>query len=417
MATNDLSMKRDKRIWQIRSLNLLHGMASATIGFNVLFLQTAGMDPRTVGVVMGINALVGALSPPLWGYFADKIQSKYRIFLYTILGSCIASFLVPLSATVKILGVMLTTAMIPMLNFFRMPSQSVLDTATVTASKVVPGMEYSSVRWWMSLGFTAMSFAYSPLVDLFGVNMPFFGFVLFGVAMLMGSKTLIQYEVPQEGQPESPAGGMQLSRLFTNYYLMVFICINILIMIPLNAGMMIPYLLSEVNADTAMVGIITGVRVSAEIMALLLAPRIKRVLQKPMILVVAALLFICEMTSYQIANSFITVALSAMFGGAGFGLVLSTGYNYVNELSPKGLEATAISLYTMGLSAAGVLTSFLGGQIIALQGIRMLYVYCGACVILWLIIFVGSYFVGEKALKIKAPIPFFRRVADEQVNE
>ena len=79
MATNDLSMKRDKRIWQIRSLNLLHGMASATIGFNVLFLQTAGMDPRTVGVVMGINALVGALSSTPVGVFCGQntVQIPY----------------------------------------------------------------------------------------------------------------------------------------------------------------------------------------------------------------------------------------------------------------------------------------------------------------------------------------------------
>ena len=402
-----------KRIWQMRIINLLHGMASATIGFNVLFLQTKGMEPGTVGIVMGINALVGALSPPIWGFLADKIHSKHRVFLYTIAGTCVASLLVPLSATIKIAGVILTTAMIPMMNFFRMPSQSVLDTATVSASTVVPGMEYSNVRCWMSIGFTTMSFAYSPLVDLLGVSVPFYAFLLFGALLLIGSKTLKKYETAESEdleQKASSVSNMGLSRLFKNYYLMVFIGINVLLMIPLASSMMIPYLLTEVNADTAMVGIITGIRVCAEIAALLLSARIKCFLPKPLVLIVASLLFVAEMTAYQFANSFGTVALSAMFGGAGFGLVLSTGYNYVNDLSPKGLEATAISLYSMGMSAAGVLTSFLGGQIIASQGIRMLYVYSGICVILWIIIFFGSYFVGEKLLKKKAPLSLFRRV-------
>ena len=400
-----------KRIWQMRIINLLHGMGSATIGFNILFLQTKGLDPGAVGIVMGVNALVGALSPPIWGLVADKMRSKHRVFVLTILGTCVASLLVPVTATVRIFGVILATACIPLMNFFRMPSQSVLDTASVSASTVVPGMDYSNVRCWMSIGFTVMSFGYSPLVGIWGADLPFFAFVVFGVLMVVFSRTLKQYDAA-EPETQSPGETKKpgLGRLFKNFYLMVFILINVLIMIPLTSSMMVMYLVEEVGADAAMVGIVTGTRVCAEIGMLLLSVRLKRVLSKPAIMTLAAVLFLLEMTVYQFVGSFFALALSVLLGGAGFGLVLSTGFNYVNDLAPEGLKATAIALYTMGLSLAGTLTSFLGGQIVQYQGIRMLYIYGLGSVVLWLILFYGSYFVGEKILKKKAPLPLFRRV-------
>ena len=115
------------RILQLRLTNFLHGASGATMGFNVLFLKTQGLSPATVGIIMGINAIVGAVSPPIWGIFADRIQSKYKIFLYTILGACVVSVLIPVSAAISIGGVILATAMIPFMSFFRMPSQAMID--------------------------------------------------------------------------------------------------------------------------------------------------------------------------------------------------------------------------------------------------------------------------------------------------
>jgi PPP family 3-phenylpropionic acid transporter len=302
--------------------------------------------------------------------------------------------------------------MVPLLNFFRLPSQSVLDAATVSACSKVNGMDYSNIRMYMSAGFAVMNVVYSPLIAWFGIGFPFYAMVGFTVIMFLSRKVLKTYETDSEEPRERHTGSLDLSRLYKNYYLVVFLVINVLMMIPMNAGMMLTYLIKEIGANTNNIGYITGVRVFAEIIALLLSTRIKRVLSQPMMMVIASVLFLMEMTGYQIAGSFVTVGLTAMLGGAGFGLVLSTGYTYVNSLAPKGLEATAISLYSIGLSAAGVLTSFIGGQIVVHLGVRTLYFYSFFCVVLWLIVFFASYFIGEKVLKKPAPLPLFRRLKD-----
>jgi MFS family permease len=127
-----------------------------------------------------------------------------------------------------------------------------------------------------------------------------------------------------------------------------------------------------------------------------MCPRIKRVLPKPMIMLTSAVLYLAMMLSFRASNSFMTVVLSATFGGAAFGLVLSTGYNYVNDLAPQGLKSTAISLYSIGISVAGTLTNFVGGPIITSLGVRTLFLYSAYCVVGWIIIFLGSYWLGEK---------------------
>ena len=89
-------------------------------------------------------------------------------------------------------------------------------------------MVYSDVRMWLSIGYTVMSFAYSPLMDLFGVGAPYYGFAFFAVIVFLLRKNLKQYDVKTEGKKSIPLKELQVSRLFKNYYLMVFIVINVL---------------------------------------------------------------------------------------------------------------------------------------------------------------------------------------------
>ena len=390
-------------------VNFLQGAAGATITFHVLFLKTHGMSPSLVGIVMAINSLLGALSPPIWGVIADRIRSKYRIFIYTVLGTAIACAFVPTSAYISIGGILLTSAMIPMLNFFRMPSQAVLDATAVTASTMVKGMEYSNVRYWLSIGWTLMCFAYSPLIDLFGISFPYYGSVFIMVALLLCSKTMKQYDVVTQNKHE-PKQRLQFSLLFKNYYLMVFLIINILLRIPGNCGQFAAYMLALVGANTSLVGTISGIRVCGEIVVLLLAPRIRRFVPMPMMFVLAMICSLAELLSYQFVSNFAGVAIASAFGGAYNGFTLATGYNYVSNLSPPELRTTSISLYTMGTAVAGVVVYFLGGQIITYQGVRSLYLYAAGCIVLWFVLFISSHIFGEKILKKKPQIPLLHRM-------
>ncbi len=385
--------------------NMFFGMCSATIGFHVLFLQTNGMTAGEVGLVMSLNAALGTVAPPLWGLVADKIQSKYRVFLYALLGGAITCLFVPVSATIKIGAVLLSAVLVPMVNFFRMPSFSMLDAINVTASTQVKGMVYSDVRMWLSIGYTVMSFAYSPLMDLFGVGAPYYGFAFFAVIVFLLRKNLKQYDVKTEGKKSIPLKELQVSRLFKNYYLMVFIVINVLIQIPQNCSFFRSYLLEEIGGDMTMVGLLSGVRVTFEVLAILSVRKLKQRFSAPTIMAASAVSFLLEMGLYQFVSGMWQMAAVECFGGTAYGLILGCAVNYVNQLAPKGLEATAVSLYSIGNPLAGVLANLFGGQIIMAVGVRTVYMYSFACVVLWLVIFYGSFFIGKKFLHKEPPVP------------
>ena len=399
-----------KRLFLMRLVNFLHGAAGSAITFHVLFLKTHGMSPSVVGTIMALNSLMGAISPPIWGIISDRIRSKYRIFVYTIFGTGIVAILVPISAYISIGGVLLTSAMIPMMNFFRTPSQAILDSTSVTASTMVKGMEYSNVRYWLSIGWTLMCFAYSPLVNLFGVSFPYFGFAFFTVVMFLCSRTLKQYDVAATAENQESKQKLPFSHLFKNYYLMVFLIINILMRVPGNTSQFAAYMLSAVGANTSLVGTISGVRVCGEIVVLLLAPKMRRHVSMPMMFVFSMVCSLAELLTYQCVTSFSGVAFASFLGGSYNGFTLATGYNYVSNLAPSELRTTAISLYTMGTTVAGVIVYFLGGQIVTYQGIRALYLYAAGCMVLWFLLFIGSYPIGERVLKKTPQIPMFRRI-------
>ena len=399
------SKEERKCIWQLRISNMFFGMCSATIGFHVLFLQTNGMTAGQVGMVMSLNAAVGVLAPPLWGLIADKIQSKYKVFLYALLGGAVTCFFVPVSATIKIGAALLSAGLVPLVNFFRMPSFSMLDAINVTASTQVKSMVYSDVRMWMSIGYTVMSVGYSPLIHLFGVGAPYYGFAVFSTIVFLLRKNLKQYDVKTEGKKSIPLKELEVSRLFKDYYLMVFLVINVLIQIPQNCAFFRSYLLEEIGGSMTMVGVLSGVRVTAEVLTMMGARQLKQRFSVPTLMAASAVSFLLEMGLYQLVGQVWQMAAVECFGGIAYGLILGCAINYVNELAPKGLEATAISLYSIGNPLAGVLANLFSGQIIMAVGVRTVYMYSFACVVLWLAIFYGSFFLGRRWLHKEPPVP------------
>ena len=76
-----------RKIWRFRMTNMCYGCAAATIGFHVLLLQWQGLSASTVGIVMSVNAALSAIAPPIWGLVADKLRSRYKVFIDIRYGS------------------------------------------------------------------------------------------------------------------------------------------------------------------------------------------------------------------------------------------------------------------------------------------------------------------------------------------
>ncbi len=409
-----------KYIWRFRYTNMCYGFAMSTIGFFVLFLESTGLSPSQVGIVMAINSFLGAVAPPIWAIVADKIRSRYRVFLLSALMAAIVIGFVPLSTHIRIFGIVLTAFLIPAANFFRFPGFSMLDTMAMEAcQRVGGGVEFSSIRVWRSIGFSVMSMIYSPLVDSFGPAIVFYGFVFSIALVFLLRKNLKRFELEHpKGQKSIPLRELQVSRLVKDYYLVIFILINLLMMVPLNCNQYVVYLIDEVGGDSSIIGVINGFRTVSNVLMMFAAPYLKRKIGMPAMMITASVLFMAQGLLYQVCGSTFTILLISMLGGAALGLNVSTGVNYVSLMAPKGLEATAISLYAIGGPTMGIVANAVGGGIVENFGARAIFLFAFGAVCIWLVLFLLSFYVGRRVFKKEPPLPLWphsARVIDHKL--
>ena len=397
-----------KALFQFCAMEFMFGMAGATMVVVVLFLQTKGLSATQVGLVMSINSFVGVVAPPFWGMISDKIRSRYRTLVLTFFFGGVFFALLPVSATIRIGGTLLAVFLLPVGNFFRQPTYSITDTMIVEACKHVPGMEYSFVRMCSSIGYTLMSFLYTPLMNVFSVDFPFYMFGIFCLFVVLLSRAIKPFdlknteEAVRENGTEKPK--LHLSRIFKNYYLMVFIIVNMLFAITNGAVQYLVYLVRDVQGDPNAISSMAGIRTVFEIFMLLSIVKLKKRFTLPALLCFGGAVYAIELLLYPLCQSVVLITIVELLDGIGYGLVLGCAVNYTYALSPKGLEATSISLYTIGASLVGILTNAIGGAFIEQFGIRAFYLTTGSIVLFSVLFFLFSFWFGRNVLKQEPPI-------------
>ncbi len=396
-----------RKIWRFRMTNMCYGCAAATIGFHVLLLQSQGLPASTVGIVMSVNAALSAIAPPIWGLVADKLRSRYKVFLISAMAAALLSGFIAVSTSIRIMGIVISAFLIPIMSFFRMPGFSMLDAMAMGACQQIKGVEFSSIRVWRSIGMSGMSMLYSLLTEKAGVEIVFVGFAVCSMLVFLMRKNLCQFE--PVGRKSIPLKDMQISRLFKNYYLSVFLILNLLLMVPLNCYQFLAFLITDIGGDTSVIGLIGGIRTAANVLVMFAAPHLKRKVGMPVMMMMASGLFMLEAMLFQLCNSTFSILLICMLGGAAMGLNFATGVNYISLMAPKGLEATSISLYAIGAPTMGIIASVAGGQIITYFGSRAIFLFAFGAVCLWLIIFLLSFYVGRHIFKKEPPVPLLLR--------
>ena len=179
-----LSAEGRKVFLQFCGAELTYGMVWGTLSFITLFLSGAGMNSEQVGIVMSITSVFAMISAPVWGVIADKVGSRRKIFLLLMVVSGVGFAVLPLSAGVKILGLSLVSLLLPAFTFFRQPGSSMMDAMVVGATTHFPGMSYSAIRLWNSVGYMIIAPLYSIGVAKFGIALPFYGFCVFSLSLI-----------------------------------------------------------------------------------------------------------------------------------------------------------------------------------------------------------------------------------------
>ena len=389
-------------------INLFFGAAESLMIQRATFLAENGLTPSQVGLIFSITNIIGTFSPLIGGALADRILSRYKMYLISIVGFGLLLFFMPLSAKVRFGGMILSMIFMPMLQLFHPIGSTMIATCSINAVYTVGSVDYSYLRLWMSFGFTVANLCSSPLIDAFGINAPFYLSISFFLIMFLLRATIRRSEIAPEGEKRAaaaPGGGFKT--LFRNYYILSFTILAIIYAAAGNCYSYVNYFLKEHEIDASRLGIVAGIKVIGEIIVMLLLPRLKQVLSLSGLQVLAGIFLCAELIGMLFVRSLTPLLPIVMLGGIGNGISLSSAGLYVRAMAPRGLEATAQALWAMGSNLGGIILSYLCGRIIDTKGVLANYRFGLLLEGIWVLLFVATLLIGRFVLKKPAACPLF----------
>ena len=393
-----------------RATEFLYGMVTGTYAINALFLQSYGLSAGLVGLVMGLNMLMGAIGAPIWGLVADKMCSRGKAFAITCLGTALVAALVPTSAAIRIGGTLMVVFFLPGINFFRNATCTLLDGIVVSAGQINHTIHYSTLRMYQSVGYSFISVVYTPIVDTLGIQAPFYITAGLSVLCFFAGKKLQGNDNKNSIENVRMAKkNLSVGRLFHHYYLVVILFLNLLLQFPNNVTQFTSYLLLEIGLEGSLASMVSGLRVLGEITVLVLAVALRRKLTQPVMILLSAACFLIEALLYPFCENLWTVIATNMLGGVGYGFLLGSMVDLVYLLAPMGLESTALALFSAGAPIAGILSTYLGGQILQQSGIYGLYTSCVLLMGIFLVAFICLFWYGYYVHHWPLPGGFLRQ--------
>ena len=388
-------------------VSILFEVAYTSAAFNTLLLQNEGFSSTEVGLILAVFSVIGIVSPPFWGYLADRMKSIPKAFMMVMTLQGIMVAFLPISGMIKIGGLSLLAITMPISNFFRQPSLSLADAWLIKAVNTTDGrVAFGSIRLWGSIGWAVACLIMTKIADWTSVVVPFYiaGAVCISICFWFGALVKrLPLREPKEESAE-PVDHVNPFLLFRNYYFVVMLVCNLILTVSSNGSFVFtPYLFTSIGADPNLAAASVGLKALMEVPLMFAGVYLVRKFSMPSMIAAVGLLYFIEQTLYTMATSATMIFGIQLIQGLAYGLYVSCSVDYAYKLAPKSLTASAQSFMWMSNAVGTVLSNLTGGWLIAAIGASGLYRVNSFIVLAGFILFVLSFPFGEKVLKIPRP--------------
>lgn len=393
------------------SIYIIFGFAQASNEFRVLFLENLGMTATECGRVLALSSLLTAVSRPLAGALADKLRSRRVVYMGSLLLWMAVLVLMLCTQHVRLAGFLLCAGIVPLLSVSEPVTYGMIEASGVNATVLNPRLDFSLIRVCLSAGYSLINFLYTPIVNRFGPTAPFVCTLIFAVAMLAFSGSMRRFETaPEKRRKErTQRSKLQLGRLFQNYYLITFVLLNFVMALGSHTQNYIYYLIDAIGLDGSLVGVAIGIRVVGEIIIMPLVPLLKRRISLPMLQALACVFRMLQMVLFITCKNPVIILGGTVLNGFAAGVSLASTAVYLRMMAPEGLDTTTLSLSTVMMNLGSILINLVSGVIVDTLGIFAVYRFSFGFLLLWIILYFGTWAFGVYVLKKKPPMPMFIR--------
>lgn len=358
-------------------------------GYQTVYLQNNGFPAAQFGLLNAIACAVAILSMTFWGMVSDRIGGVRKITMLTLFLGVLLFAFVPWIPTDLPYSPLLFLVLLPVINFFRAPMSAFVDNITVR-NCAENRLNYGSIRSSGSLWFAVAGIlCVNLLIPAFGVTSTFY---VQAIVMVPAIVLVFFCREPQSGG-RAKKSRMGAGELFRNRSFLAFLIFGFFFYMGTSfESNFLPYLMTYIGIDSTNVGLALAIRALMEIPFLFFILKLRRRFPlRYLIMLAAAFMGLeCLMLSFFVTTLPEFLIFASLFG-LGNGLFLGTATNYVYELAPAHLRATAHGLFVSVSQIAGILGNLLGGFLFDAVGGKTFYLLAGGLMFLSIAVFAASF--------------------------
>ena len=406
---------KNRNLRQLALISLFFGFTEAMFSLRATFLAANGLNATQVGVVFSVSGVVGTIAPLLGGVLADRFFTRYKVFIASLFGFALTIGFLPLSAQVRIGGLILAMFLMPMLSFFHPMVSNMIQTCSINATNGLEKVDYSYLRAFMSTGYIISNILCTPIISRFGLNAPFYFVLVFFIGIFALRLSLKENETDRTRRIVINKRHLHFSDLLRNYYVVSFVAITIFYAGAGCCASYMSYMVEYIGEDVSKVTLVAGLKVIGEVLVMVGFPLLRRHFSLSGLQILSGSLLILELILMTQVRTLEQMIFFEIIGGMGAGISLSSASHYLRAMTPSGLEATAASLWSAGTSLGGILLPFIFGIVIDRFGVVACYRVGAVIQSVWVLLFIGTLLFGKYVLKKDNVCPIF--LADRNQTE
>jgi MFS transporter, PPP family, 3-phenylpropionic acid transporter len=358
--------QQTKAIFQLFYFLTFFGFGSLFPLLSVYLKETVGLSGTEIGVIMSISPIVMIFVQPFWGMVSDYTQKPVQVLTATLIGTAIIGIV--FSLVDEYIWFVIIAAL---LAFTQSAIVPISDSITLNYVQKSKG-NYGAIRLWGAIGFAVSVFVGGRLAEMFSIEIIFY---LFALILLLSA--MFAWKLPRESQTMKVQILEGMKTLLKIPKFLLFLITTFLVFGPIYAnnfyfGMFV----KEISGTLTGVGIAFLLAAGSEAPFMKIADSFIRRYGMIVILLFAAFISACRWLFYFFEPSLTLVYATTIAQGFSVGLFIPAALQYVRDIAPESVRATAVSIYSaIGNGLGSWFCTFVGGYILDQWHVGHVYLF------------------------------------------
>ncbi|ALC82060.1 MULTISPECIES: MFS transporter [Bacillus] len=353
---------------------------------SVYLKESSGLTGSQIGLILSLFPVVMIFIQPMWGIFSDITKKPTALLTTALIGTGAFTMVFSFSDSFEWFIVISF-----FLAFFQSAIIPLSDSISISYAQKV-NISYGSIRLWGAIGFALAVFIAGRLAEIFTLSIIFYLYTLF-----LFISALLVIRLPKETvqmKVNLKEGIKKLSKIPRYVF---FLVSAFLMMGPILAhNIFFGIFIDEIGGTLAGVGIAFLLAAGSEAPFMKVAGGWIQRIGIENVLILSIIVASIRWFFYFFDPPVWLVYATAVTQGFSVGLFIPAALQYVKQIAPVELGATAISIYSaFGNGLGNWFCTFVGGIILEKYSSLYVYLFFGILSTLSLSIMIAVKMVGK----------------------